>query len=122
MKETYETGLWGEAAAADYLTGKYGMVLLEHRFRTKCGEIDLIMADGKTVVFIEVKARKTGERGSGLSAVNLQKQKRITRAAMIYLMQNQWMRRPVRFDLVEVREEEMIHIRNAFQPYGSFMH
>ena len=54
MKETYETGLWGEDFAAEYLKEKLGMVLLEQRYRTKRGEIDLIMTDGDTVVFVEV--------------------------------------------------------------------
>ena len=112
MKETYETGLWGEDFAAEYLKEKLGMVLLEQRYRTKRGEIDLIMTDGDTVVFVEVKTRRTGETGNGLSAVNLAKQK----------MQKNWLRKAVRFDLVEIHGFEVIHIPNAFQPYGKFQH
>ena len=122
MKETYETGLWGEDFAAEYLKEKLGMVLLEQRYRTKRGEIDLIMTDGDTVVFVEVKTRRTGETGNGLSAVNLAKQKRITQAATLYLMQKNWRRKAVRFDLVEIHGFEVIHIPNAFQPYGKFQH
>ena len=96
MKDTYEAGLWGEEFAAEYLTEKRGMVLLEQRYRTKRGEIDLIMTDGDTVVFVEVKTRRTGETGNGLSAVNLAKQKRITQAATLYLMQRNWLRKAVR--------------------------
>jgi putative endonuclease len=51
MKQTYETGLFGEDTAAAYLCEK-GMVLLAHRYRAKPGEIDLIMKDGDTVVFV----------------------------------------------------------------------
>ena len=122
MKDTYQTGLQGEDSAAEYLTETYGMVLLEHRYRTKHGEIDLIMTDGETVVFIEVKTRKTGNAGNGLAAVNLPKQKRITQAATIYLMYKGWMRKTVRFDLVEIHEGKILYIRNAFQPYGRFQH
>lgn len=120
MKKTYETGLWGEDTASEYLTREKGMILKEHRFRTKCGEIDLIMTDGETVVFVEVKTRKTGEAGSGLSAVNIKKQKRITNAAILYLMKQKWMNRNVRFDLVEIHGDTILHIPDAFRPYGSF--
>ena len=122
MKATYETGLWGEDFAARYLTENLGMDLLEQRYRTKRGEIDLIMTDGDTIVFVEVKTRRTGETGNGLSAVNLAKQKRITQAATLYLMQKKWLRKAVRFDLVEIHGFEVIHIPNAFQPYGKFQH
>ena len=121
MKQTYQTGLWGEKIAADYLTQELGMVLLEHRYLTKCGEVDLIMLDVDTVVFVEVKTRKTGEPGNGLTSVNVAKQRRITRAAALFLMQKPWGQKPVRFDLVEIHgDKEIIHIPNAFQPYGSF--
>lgn len=118
MKQTYETGFFGENAAAEYLREK-GMILLAHRYRAKPGEIDLIMKDGDTVVFVEVKTRLTGEAGWGLSAVNAAKQRRITRAATVWMMENHCMNALVRFDLVEVHGSEILHIPNAFQPYGS---
>ena len=118
MKQTYETGFFGENAAAEYLREK-GMILLAHRYRAKPGEIDLIMKDGDTVVFVEVKTRLTGEAGWGLSAVNAAKQRRITRAATVWMMENHCINALVRFDLVEVHGSEILHIPNAFQPYGS---
>lgn len=121
MKQTYETGLFGEDTAAAYLCEK-GMVLLAHRYRAKPGEIDLIMKDGDTVVFVEVKTRLTGEAGWGLSAVNTAKQRRIARAATVWMMQNHCMNALIRFDLVEVHGSEILHIPNAFQPYGKFQH
>ena len=120
MKKTYETGLWGENTALEYLTRELGMSLMEHRYRTKCGEIDLIMLDGETIVFVEVKTRKTGEAGIGLSSVNIKKQKRITNAAILYLMKQKWMNRTVRFDLVEIYGNKILHVPDAFRPYGSF--
>ena len=122
MRKTYETGLWGERIAAEYLKKELGMELLEHRYRTRHGEIDLIMKDGETAVFVEVKTRRTGEKGNGLSAVNLEKQRRITRTATLYLMQKNWMRLAVRFDLVEIHGDQIVYIPNAFQPYGRFQH
>ena len=104
MKTTYETGLQGEEAAEAFLCRERGMICLERRYRTKCGEIDLILLDGETVVFTEVKTRKTGEAGNGLSAVNVAKQKRILNASLLYLMKKKWMDRAVRFDLVEIHD------------------
>ncbi len=122
MKQTYETGLWGEDVAAEYLQREHGMTILKHRFRTKCGEIDLIMQDGETIVFVEVKTRKTGDKGSGLAAVNMTKQKKILNAALIYLMLQKWSDRAVRFDLIEIYGSEILYIPNAFQPYGYIYH
>ncbi len=122
MKQTYETGLWGEDAAETYLTKERGMICLERRYRTKAGEIDLILLDGETVVFTEVKTRETGDPGNGLSAVNIRKQKRIVNAALLFLMRKKWMERPVRFDVVEICRGEILYVPNAFQPYGHFYH
>ena len=117
MKATYETGIRGEELAEKYLTEK-GMVLLEKRHREKPGEIDLIMEEGETLVFVEVKARFSGSAGAGLSSVTPAKQKRIAKAATLYLMKHGWLRRMIRFDVIEINAEEIIHIPNAFQPGG----
>ena len=118
MKHTYQTGLDGEQYAGEWLSLHRGMRILERRFRTKAGEIDLIMLEGNTVVFVEVKTRLHADAGNGMMAVNAAKQRRITRAATLYLMKKNWLSRPVRFDVVEVRPEQIIHIPNAFQSDG----
>lgn len=120
MKQTYDTGLIGENAAETYLHDHAGMTCLERRFRTKSAEIDLIMRDRDTVVFVEVKTRQSGKPGEGLMSVNKEKQKRIYRGAMLYLMNHHMLNCSVRFDVVEVRPDRMIHIPNAFQPGGMF--
>ncbi|MCR4876189.1 MAG: YraN family protein [Clostridiales bacterium] len=117
MKATYETGVQGEEMACRFLTGK-GMKCLETRYREKIGEIDLIMEDGETLVFVEVKARFSGEKGQGLQAVTPAKQRKIARCATLYLMKQGWLRRDIRFDVVEINQEGIIHIPNAFQPGG----
>ncbi len=119
MKQTYETGLRGEETAEEYLTGK-GMACLERRYRSRCGEIDLIMQDGETIVFVEVKTRRNGAPGSGMMSVNAAKQRRVTNAAMLYLMNSRLLGRPVRFDVVEINSDRLIHVRDAFQPGGMF--
>ena len=118
MKATYETGLRGEEIAEEYLIRK-GMRPLERQYREKAGEIDLIMEEGETLVFVEVKARFSDrEAGGGLRAVTPAKQKKIARCAMLYAMKRGCLRRPMRFDVVEINREDILHIPNAFQPGG----
>ena len=120
MKTTYETGLLGEQAAENWLLKNRNMICLERRYRTKAGEIDLIMQEGETIVFVEVKARKKADPGIGIFAVDRRKQGRITRASVLYLMRKEWMNRSVRYDIVEINHNGIIHIPNAFQPGGMF--
>lgn len=120
MKKTYQTGIAGELSAADWLKKQQGMQLVERRYRNKAGEIDLVMLDGDIIVFVEVKTRLYAAPGIGLLAVDKKKQQRIARAAMLYLMENGLVKRQVRFDVVEVTESEVTHIRDAFQPGNMF--
>ena len=119
MNGTYQTGVKGEEIAERYLTDQ-GMVCLERRYREKCGEIDLIMKDGDYLVFVEVKARFHTSIGLGFQAVNANKQRRIARCAMLYLMKHQQLGAAVRFDVVEINQEGVFHIPNAFQPGGMY--
>ncbi len=112
MKQ-YESGLKYEALAEQYLR-QQGMTVVARRFRAEDGELDLVMEDGKTVVFVEVKARPGGTRGSGLSAVTPAKQRRMTHAALAFLMRREWMERLVRFDVVEITRDGILHVQNAF--------
>ena len=118
MKQTYEIGRKGEEITEAYLTEQKGMRCLERRHREKAGEIDLIMEEGETLVFVEVKARFSARPGEGLQAVNFAKQKRIGKAATVYLMKHDWLRRDIRFDVVEINQDQILHIPNAFQPGG----
>ena len=120
MKWTYETGLLGEEIATQWLEEHYGMRLLESRYKTNAGEIDLIMMDRETVVFVEVKTRLNAAPGTGMLAVNRSKQNRIARAAALYLIGRGWQDRPVRFDIAEVTGYDVMHVPNAFQPGGMF--
>ena len=122
MKTTYQTGLDGEKQAAEWLKKRFSMKLLESRYRNKAGEIDLIMLDHDTVVFAEVKTRTTGERGNGMAAVNIAKQKRILKASVLYLLRMGWTNRLVRFDLIEVFNGDIFYVPDAFRPYGNYFH
>ncbi len=109
----YETGLSGEARAEQYLIGQ-GMTVLARRYRGRDGEIDLVMQDGCYIVFVEVKARLQGWYGDGMMAVTPAKQRRMTHAAIAFLMEREWMDRSVRFDVVEITRAGIVHIPNAF--------
>lgn len=111
------TGLRGEAQAEAYLCRK-GMTVLARRYRAQDGEIDLVMQDGETIVFVEVKARPAGRAGMGLMAVTPAKQRRMTHAALAFLAEREWMNRPVRFDVVEITAQGLRHVANAFMAAG----
>lgn len=73
-----------ELHAAHFLQSK-GLKLLSTNYLCRLGEIDLIMIDGKQLVFIEVRYRKSATHGSAAESVTTTKQKRIIRAAQHYL-------------------------------------
>ena len=120
MKQTYETGLKGEETAENHLRETRGMTCLQRRYRSKCGEIDLIMREGETIVFVEVKTRLTASLGAGMMSINAAKQKRIARAAAVYLAATRQTGHPVRFDVVEISRNGILHIPDAFQPGNMF--
>lgn len=75
-----------EDLAAKYLIAQ-GLVLIESNSNFKCGEIDLIMQDKDTVVFVEVRQRKSNLFGDALESVNKTKQKKWIKAAQMWLNQ-----------------------------------
>lgn len=112
MKQ-FESGVNGEARAEAYLC-RQGMTVIGRRYRGEDGEIDLIMQDGDVIVFVEVKARPSARAGTGLLAVTPAKQRRMTHAALAFLLEREWMERQVRFDVVEITGDGLLHIPNAF--------
>lgn len=71
---------------AEQLLLKAGMRLLARNYRCKLGELDLVMRDADTVVFVEVRFRRTGQWGSAVETVDRRKQKRVIAAAQHYLL------------------------------------
>ena len=112
-------GQQGEEAAAKHLLS-LGYIILERRFRTRAGEIDLVARDGDTLVFVEVKARTSLVCGRPAEAVDGRKRGRIARTASLYLARRGGGEGPCRFDVVEVLIEpgfppRVRLIRNAFE-------
>jgi putative endonuclease len=91
-----------------------GYAILARRYRTRHGEIDLIARDARTLVFVEVKARTTGEFGSGLEAVTRHKQRRLASMAAEYLARSGLADVPCRFDVVAIDDGKVTVVANAF--------
>jgi putative endonuclease len=77
-------GKVGEEDAVRWLTGQ-GFTILDKNVVTHAGEIDLVAREGDTLCFVEVKARGTAAYGPAIAAVGPAKQRRICRAAALYL-------------------------------------
>ena len=107
-------GAAGEARALQYLQEK-GMEPVARNVRCGGGEIDLIVRDGRYLVFVEVKQRASGRMGQGREAVDAKKRARISRAALAYLGAQGSLDVPVRFDVVEIQQGEVRHIPAAFE-------
>jgi putative endonuclease len=113
----FQLGQMGQEAAERFLKRK-GLLLLERNFRTRRGEIDLIMRDQATVVFVEVKTRSSHAFGTPLAAVDPEKQRRLSVLALHYLQRQRLSHIPARFDVVGVafeQREEIQWIQNAFE-------
>ena len=111
-------GTRGESLAAGYLK-KNGYKILEQNYRTPLGEIDIIARDHRTIVFVEVKSRRSTRFGSPKWAVTPQKQRKISMAALYYLKSTGQTAARARFDVVSVLSQhadpEIEIIKNAFQ-------
>ena len=94
-------GKTGEDLAVAELEAR-GYVIVARRYRTRHGEIDVVARHGDTTVFVEVKARTTGEYGGGADAVTAGKQRRLISMATDYLVRHRLTERPCRFDVVAI--------------------
>ena len=114
-------GAWGEALAADYLRKKRYEIVAAG-YRSRFGEIDLIVKDRKFLVFVEVKLRKSANFANALEYVDRRKQDKLRITASMYLSQNPTNLQP-RFDVIEIyapqgtdtRKPEIYHMEDAFQ-------
>ena len=114
-------GAWGEALAAQYLQKKRFKIVATN-FRTRFGEIDLIAANRRYLVFVEVKLRKSDAFAKAFEYVDIHKQNRLRTTAEIYLSQNPTALQP-RFDVIEIYapqgtqtlDPQIHHMEDAFQ-------
>ena len=114
-------GAWGEALAANYLQKKRYKVVATN-YRSRFGEIDLIVSNRKYLVFVEVKLRKSNQFAQAAEFVDRHKQDRIRTTAEIYLSEFPTQLQP-RFDVIEIyapqgaqtQYPEVNHMEDAFQ-------
>ncbi len=103
-----------EALAQQWLK-KQGLALVDKNYRCKAGEIDLIMQDGSTLVFVEVRYRSNPDFGSAIDSVTPAKQQKLLRTAQHYL-QRLSQTPACRFDIIGINAQKQIQwIKNAIQ-------
>jgi len=113
-----QLGLDGEGEARKHLE-KLGYRILALRFRSRLGELDIVAEDGSTIIFVEVKTRRSAERGSPEESVTPAKQRRIVRMAETFLLARGLHGRDCRFDVVAVDASagklKVRHLPDAFR-------
>lgn len=114
-------GADSESMAVTFLK-KNGYKIIERNYRTKIGEIDIIAKDGDTIVFIEVKARKS-RAYNPKEAVTSSKKRKISMVALYYLKSTRQINTRARFDVVAIdsakKSGAVEIIKNAFElAYG----
>ena len=120
MKKSNLTGPWGEALAAEYLRKKHYTVVASG-YRSRFGEIDLVVQNRTYLVFVEVKLRKNADFAQAREFVDSRKQERLKTTAEIFLSQYPTKLQP-RFDVIEIYapegmetlHPEINHLEDAF--------
>lgn len=118
MHQRQQLGLKGEQAAVRYLNTK-GYRILEQRYRAAQGEIDIIAAHNRTLVFIEVKTRRSTNYGIPAESVTSAKQEKIRKTALAYIQNGNHKYQGFRFDVISLLLKPdgsflIEHIENAF--------
>ncbi len=113
-RPTDTSGKQAETLAAEYLRAR-GLRLLRRNYNCRLGEIDLILADGPSLVFVEVRLRRNLEFGGPAASITAAKRQRILRAARHYLSGRP--EKPCRFDVIlldKLSRERIEWIKDAF--------
>lgn len=111
---TRSKGNRGEDIAAVYITQHGGKILARNHY-VRGGEVDIIFAEADVTVFCEVKLRASDKYGTPAEAVDARKQKRICTAALDYAVRHKIIDETLRFDIIEINNGKINHIKNAFE-------
>lgn len=106
-------GRVGEDKAARFLR-KRGCKILAKNYKNDIGEIDIVAKDGEVVAFVEVKTRTSDIYGEPSEAVTRNKRRKYALVATEYLVRNNLNDAPCRFDVVEIKNDEINYIKDAF--------
>jgi len=93
---------------------RHGLVLVDANFTCKGGEIDLIMRDGASLVFVEVRQRADNRHGGAAASITPAKIRRLVRAAQYYLLRLP-VSPPCRFDVVAIDRDQLEWLRNVIE-------
>lgn len=112
-------GLQGEQIASSYLR-KQNFRILEHNFKARYGEIDIIALDGNTLVFVEVKTRTSRVYGTPEDAITPKKLREIAKTAQYYRLRHPEFTSGVRIDVIAIEMDRssgelraLRHLRNV---------
>ena len=110
-------------AAAERLLRQKGYRILDRNVRVGRGELDIVARVGETLIFVEVKARRTNRYGGVSYAVTAQKERQLIQLAARYLARHRLERQPCRFDVLlydagTPASPVLEHIENAFEVAG----
>lgn len=117
ISKPQDSGRAAEALAREHLQ-RQGLRLLTQNWRCRGGELDLIMLDGDTLVFVEVRYRSHAAWGGALESIDARKRQRLILAAEQFLQrESRWRDRPCRFDVVALGPDGAAPnwLRNAFE-------
>ena len=95
-----ELGKWGEGLASDYLEQK-GYTIMERDWKSGRRDIDIIAHDGNTIVFVEVKTRRSSVFGEPEEAIDFHKLQNLQQAINPYVKYKH-IRQPIRFDIISI--------------------
>ena len=115
LQPSNSKGVVAEKQALSFLL-EQGLTLVHQNYYCRFGEIDLIMLDQDTLVFIEVRYRESGDFGGALASINQSKQRKIIKTALHYL--SQLANEPYcRFDAIALNDTDQIPlwVKDAFQ-------
>lgn len=108
--DTAARGAHAEDLALAYLLGE-GLLLVERNVRSRRGELDLVMRDGGTLVFVEVRQRSGARFGGAAASIGPIKQARLWRAAQVFLLRYPTLP-PCRFDAVCIDGDQLQWLRH----------
>lgn len=119
MGYTQQAGNFAEDLACDFLKQK-GLQLIERNYRCRFGEIDLVMKQEQTLVFIEVRSRQKNNQVDAITSIDLFKQQKLIRSAEYYLQQHKFACSiPARFDVIAVtrtdKQNKIDWLQNAIE-------
>lgn len=98
---TTTLGIRGESLAREALEAR-GYAILDTRYRSRFGEIDIVCDHAGVVVFVEVRARRSRRYGTAAESISRRKQRRVAAMALDYLARNGRLERRCRFDVVAI--------------------